>query len=126
MARLLTDTARLTRDPGTSNDALDRTTLRLTPGPPTVVYEGPCLIGVQRQRDQRLDRGGQPVERQRITARLPADAPSPEAGDILTVLSSAADPTLVGRPLRVIDVARATVALTRQLVLESDSPLPAD
>lgn len=92
----------LGRPPG----ALDETTGEYAPGPaPTQVYDGPCLVTLQREGD-----GTQPVTAAAdvddaaagYRLLLPKNAPAVRSGDLVTGTSSVRDPKLPGRRFRVI------------------------
>lgn len=124
---VMADSCRIERDPlGSADSALDPDTLRLTApaGQPAVVYEGRCIVSTPRARESEQDRGGAGTTRRRLSVRVPASAAVVEVGDSVTV--TAGDPALLGLPMRVVDVGRATYLVTRALTVEMDSVPPPD
>lgn len=118
--RVMLDTGRLTRDSeGNRDDVLDAATLQLVRpvGEPSTIYEGECHVGDDRQGDRSAP-GYAPTVGHRYRVRLPFDAPEPKVGDTFEVLSSAHDPGLVGKRMKVLDVRLSTHLVTRQIVCE--------
>lgn len=116
------ETGSLVRDSqGTDDDTLDQTTGALTPpgGDQTTVYTGKAVIYPYSQRSGRVTyEGGRALTEKTYTLRIPWDAPEPEIGDVWTTSTSANDSSLVGRPLRVLEVDRSSFLTSRDMVVE--------
>jgi len=113
---LMVDTCTIVR-PGTP--VLDRTTSALTPGPGTVLYDGPMRI-----KPQRTPSPTEAAERRQVIARynasLPFDAiPADELriGDMVTVTASA-DARMVGQVMNVMAIDYGSTATAWRLTLE--------
>lgn len=98
----MTDTCRITR-PSTAEPVFDHDLGRHVPAPPDVVYGpgvvdmvGRCQVSPDRRQDRVAEMGGDKRRLSHYTLSLPAGA-EPAEGDTVELLSSATDPTLVGR-----------------------------
>lgn len=99
---------------------LDKNTGTYTNPAGAPVYSGPCRVRPAGQRgDLVVQAGGEPVTFRTYDATIPWDAAGVEVDHILT-LTTSADPSLVGRPLRVRDVQYGSWQLGRRLTLEDD------
>lgn len=99
-----------TFNPGTGN---------LTPGTPTTIFTGPCLV-VPRDTFQREDTvADDQTTLQAYNAVIPYDVTTVDDDDVFTVDQSD-DPMLQGRVMRVMGVRMATEAVGRVLFLEDN------
>lgn len=109
------DTARIERPSTTTT--LDDTTGVETPDPATTLHTGPCLIRGMAWEGTDVQSGGIEVRLRRYKIKFAAEVPA-EVNDIVTPIASIYDPSLVGRHLRVTDVARDGWQISRWLVCE--------
>lgn len=99
---LMVDACTITR---AGSPTLNRSTSVLTPGAPTALYQGKCLI-----KPQRVPRNQQAGERLTVVARYEAALPFSalaaddlQVGDTVTVTASG-DPRLIGKAFAVMAV----------------------
>ena len=115
------DTCRITK-PGVGEPTPDPVTLQMVRPAPVVVYEGPCRVprrasgastASARAGDAAWQVGSFPLD-------LPFDDTDGVApGQTVEYLSSADDPSLVGRVFGVVEVAYQSQATARRLVLRA-------
>jgi hypothetical protein len=86
------------------------------------IYEGPCVVTFEAAVDQEV--GGRPVQVRRYRIGLPFDAAVPAGGDHVLITASPDDTALVDVTMRVLEVAKATWVVTRQLVAVEASGVP--
>lgn len=112
-ARLMTDAGTLTRRTGTRTwDPESGTYTQDT----TTVYSGPCRVRVLTTTDRTVQAGEEQVSLWRYLVSVPFNV-EPELHDDF-VLTASADPTLVGRLTRVVQVTRGTHVTARRMVCE--------
>lgn len=85
--------------------------------PTTEVYAGACKIRLAPRVGQDLHTGETELRRSEFNGHFPADT-DVAIDDIVTVTSSGTDDALVGRTLRVIDIALGSWQVERIAVLE--------
>jgi len=140
----MTATVRLVRiddDPDNDADAWSPTRIRESGDPAhdaastdsTVVYEGPASVIAQTSQSATANIADQEVTVRTFAVSLPLSAPRPRAGDggdQVLILASPGDPGLVGRSMRIIDVALSSESFARDVIalmdLSANNPPPAD
>jgi hypothetical protein len=112
---LMVDTVTITRadGPSTFDDALGTVTEATVE-----VYDGKARITQDRAVNENDAGAGRTVETIRRELQIPIAAPRVEVDDIVTVTSSAHDPDLVGRVLRVAALHNKTHATARRVAIE--------
>ena len=99
-AALFRSSCTITRaTPGTFNPA----TGAITPGTPTTIYTGVCLVRPNAWEGSDTQVGQQEVRYRGARLKLPPDT-AVEKDDIVVVTASQHDPELVGRSFRITDV----------------------
>lgn len=77
-----------------------------TPGAES--YDGPCSVSESAGQAPTLEQAGQNLQLASHTVRVPADAPTPDLGDVVTITGSEVNPSLVGLTFTVVGVREAT------------------
>jgi hypothetical protein len=95
----------------------DEGTGAITPGTPTSVYSGACLIRPFSWEGSDTQVGQQEVRYRGARLKLPPDTDI-EKDDIVTVTGSDHDADLVGRTFRITDVLRDDWQIVRVAILE--------
>lgn len=90
-----------------------------TTQPTATVFSGPCRIQELGRGDQITIAAGQRITDRRYQVSLSITASDLQLDDIGTV-DTANDPSLPGRPLRVIDVQRGSLTFERNLICIDD------
>ena len=90
---------------------------QLTPGTPTTIYTGPCLVVARDAYQRETTIVDDMTTLQSYTAVIPPDVATVDDDDVFTVDQSD-DPMLQGRALRIVGVRMATEAVGRVLFLE--------
>lgn len=136
----MVDACVIERNPdGETDSTLDTGTglLASPPGQPVTIYDatsigdagrsladedglgGKCKVRPMTESPPRFtDEGGEPILPRPYKASIPWDAPEPQTGDTLTIVSSRWDPGLDGTPFTVKEVTRSSMLVGRRLVLE--------
>ena len=116
---LMTDTCTITRANG--EPTYNPSTLTYTTPTPTTVYTGKCRVKPSvLSGNTTVQAGEERVALWPFSISVPFSATDVELDDIVTVTSSA-DASLVGRPLRVRSIARGTNVTARRLDCEETS-----
>ena len=130
---LMDDSCRIVRYEDASVDTLDVVTgsLSVPAGDPVTVYDesstgdggrvllGRCKASPMTESQPRLgSEGAVEILPRPYRFSVPWDAPEPKIGDLITILSSRRDPTLVGTEFIVKDVMRSTFLVGRRMIVE--------
>lgn len=91
----------------------------LTPGSPTTIFTGPCVVAVRDAYTRETRVVDDSTTLQSYVAVIPPDAATVDDDDVFTVDQSD-DPMLQGRKLRVVGVRMSTEAVGRVLFLEDN------
>lgn len=106
--------------PSDAPPALNPSTLAYEPGPPVVLWSGPCRVQPQsRSGAQVVDAAGEQVTLSGYQVTVPISAGQVVVDDLVLITASA-DPQLVGRTLRVTDVSYGDLQAERHLDCEDD------
>lgn len=92
----------------------------MTPSSPSVVYEGDCLIRGFKWEGTDVTAGGTEDRFRRYQVKFPKDA-TIQIDDQIKPTSSTFDSSLVGRTMRVTDVARDAWQISRWVIAEETS-----
>jgi len=112
------DSIRITRDNElVYDDVLDEDTLELisTPPPDTLLYQGKCIIKEDRLQTLPTIKGEQQVVEELYNILIPKVTTDIRIEDRIHVDTCQNDPYLVGRELRVVDLAGSTYRVYRRL-----------
>lgn len=112
---VMDDACRVTRRSGSASQ--DEATGREVPGPTGVIYEGPCRVQVPSVQPGSDVAGERSWTTQPVVVSVPVSA-DPRTGDLVEVVSAAADPLLVGRTYRVRAVLAKSHATARRMTCE--------
>lgn len=118
------DTCLITREAVAEPDPADYDVETDTWGPAApdvVVYDGRCQVQLRDVQGLVDEQGGEQVSRMRFVVKLPTSAAGARVGDRVTLVTSWADPELVGRTFRVRDLFHKSFATARRLVVEEDT-----
>jgi hypothetical protein len=88
----------------------------------TTIYAGPCRLQASQRLGGNTTTGGAQVVQHRYMVAIPADADPPHVNDQFTVTACAGDPSVVGRPMRVVDVLNGSLTWQRDLVVDDTEP----
>lgn len=114
--RSMFDTAATVTRPGEGDPIFNPDTGEYDDPPPTIVYDGACLVRATPAAARVVESGGVAVSLRTYDVTLPHGV-AVEDGDTVTVTASA-DPGLVGRALVVLDVPYDEYAVNRRAVAE--------
>jgi hypothetical protein len=112
----MTDECTITRG-GTRT--FDRAAMKYTGEAGATQYDGPCRIQPDPGRDKVVEAGGELVTLRRFTVSLPLSAIDVKVDDHVTFTASR-DPGLIGRQMRVINVAAGSYEGQRHLTCFDD------
>lgn len=83
--------------------------------PSVTLYAGQCRVQQAQAQAQRQDAGEDHLLLLRLEVQLPMTVTGLEAGDLITIDTSASDPDLPGREFRIHDLAHKTDATARRV-----------
>lgn len=116
----MTGVGTLTRA-GTGPKVRDQETGQVTDPEPVVIAAGvTCRIRADRGTDRPVEVGEQEDRLRTYLVAIPAATAAPRVNDVFTVTVCANDPSLIGRPLKVLDVTRGTEQFERDLVCSDE------
>jgi hypothetical protein len=116
---LMVDTCTITR--GTGEQVFDPATGQYVTTAGELLYTGPCRVKPQNNADRVVEAGGQAVSLWPFVVSVPVSEVSFEVDDLVTVTASVLDPALVGKVLRVRQVALGSHLTARRLGCEVDA-----
>jgi hypothetical protein len=106
------------------DDVLDPVTLQLSPpaSDEAPVYAGPCLVGAVQRSE--AERGGQYLQANRYSVKVPYSAPVVVVGDLIEITSSVFDPQLVGAVFVVREIVKTSLLVWRKFICEDITVVP--
>lgn len=114
-AAIFRDEGRIERPSGTGT--IDPVSGDYVADPPTVLYEGPGLLRIQKWQGTDIEAGGEELRKHEVSLKLPVDTPA-EANDVWVHTASTYDQSLVGRHFRITDIFRDGWQISRRFLLE--------
>jgi hypothetical protein len=121
-AELFDSTVALTRDAPLG--AFNATTAGYAPAAPLTVYAGPALVRPASAGEHAAVAGDASEELDAYMVKLPAGTDA-RVGDVATATASTYDPALVGKPMRVMQVAADEWQVTRRCYAVARASRPA-
>lgn len=102
----MNDECIISRDPGgESDDVLDEVTGELlSPGDPTVIYNGKCVLQPMGQKDLNWEEGGSPMMRKEMNFLVPLEVTGVRLGDKVDVTVAQIDELLLTGDFRIVEI----------------------
>lgn len=113
----MNDECTITRDPqAEADDVLDEVTGELlSPGEPTVIYSGKCVLQPMGQKDLNWEEGGSPTMRKEMNFLIPIEVPGIRLGDKVEVTVAQIDEWLLTADLRIVEMRMSSHGTYRHL-----------